>query len=158
MKIFLLALVFTALTMPVTQAAEAPRSFSFVVSSACDCASCNFDAGRVLSKFEGVKKVKLDEKERVLKIDFIEARQPLSALALAVARLDIGKGSTLMWPLPTGIEAAKAGDILSHLAGVASAKTNAKMQVAYLTFNGKTAVTISQLDDAFKAPLSNDNS
>lgn len=153
MKIFLLALtlaVFSPLSARVSRAAEAPRALAFAVPASCTCASCTFDVHRVLSRFEGVKKVKLSTKEGLLDVAFVEGKQPLSALALTLARLDMGEGSSLLWPVPNGVEVSAAANVLSRVDGIATSKADAKARVVHLTFSGKAALSVTQLDNALQ--------
>ena len=150
MKTVLLALMLTVFSLQVARADEAPRSLSFAVPAPCTCSSCAFDVRRELGKFEGVKKVTLAGKDHRLDIDFVEGKQPLSALALALARLELGKGSSLLSPVPNGVEVSKAVEALSGIVGVATAKADKKARVVHLTFDGKTAVTMTQIDDVLQ--------
>jgi hypothetical protein len=149
MKLFPIVLVL-ALFIQIAHATETPRVLSFDVPSSCNCASCTFDVHRVLSKFEGVEKVTLSGKDHRLNISFLEGKQPVSSLGLAVAKLDLGQGSSLLWPVPLEIEVPKAASSLGSIAGIAAAKADTKSRIVHLTFTGKTAVTLSQLDNNLK--------
>jgi hypothetical protein len=154
MPLLILLCVLTALSVPspaeTTAPETAPRTVSFRLSSACACAQCSFDAHRELKKFEGVKKTTLSVKDRRLDVVFKEAGQPLSALAIAVGKLDLGKGSTLLWPVPNGADPGQAADALSHISGIAAVRADAKARVVHLSFRADASVTVSQLDNALE--------
>lgn len=132
------------------RAAEPPRAISFRVNSACTCAECSFEANRKLPKLEGVTKTALSVKDRRLDVMFAEGSQPISELAGVVRRLDMGKDSTLLWPVPSGCDVARGAEALAKIPGVVSAKPDPRARAIALTFGGKPAVRIAQLDAALK--------
>jgi hypothetical protein len=150
MKIFLLGFVLLISSLHLTWAAEVSRPLAFDVPASCTCASCSFDTYRVLSKFEGVKKVTLSGKDHRLKVQFVEGKQPVSALALKLEHLELGKGSSLLWPVLDSIEISKATAALSRISGIAAATADAKDHTVHLTFAAQAAVTIPQLDNALQ--------
>lgn len=135
------------------ESAESARTISFRVNSACTCAECTFEACRKLPRFEGVTKTALSVKARRLDVTFFEDKQPVSALAAAVRKLDVGKDSALLWPVHTGEDAAREAEALSRVPGVSTAKPEPKAGVIAVTFSGKVVVHLAQLDAAVKGPV-----
>jgi copper chaperone CopZ len=131
-------------------AAAAPRTLSFRVSEACSCASCSFEAGRKLPQIEGVKKTALSVKDRRLDVVFDEVKRPVSDLAAAVSKLDMGKDSTLLWSVPKDADIAASAVALARVPGVRSAKADPNARTVALVFTGKSPVTLAQLDSAIK--------
>lgn len=129
---------------PATQA----RTVSFRVAEACSCAQCSFEAYHTLKKFEGVRKVTLDVGARRLDVMFDESKHSISDLAHALEKLDIGQGSTLLWPLAKGADAQQSSTRLAQVAGISSAKIDKKLNAVALTFAAKPSVTLAQLDAA----------
>ena len=131
-----------------TATPAAAREVDFRVGTACYCASCAFEGQRELKKFPGVQKVRLSTKERRLTVVFREGEKPVSALALALARLDLGKDSVLEWPAPN---AEQVAPLLAKVPGVAGAQPDAKKRRVLLTFAAQPAVTLAQLDAASRS-------
>ena len=146
----LMALVAVAIMCMARPAAASPRTVVFHLGAQCLCAQCGFDAVRILGKFDGVQKTTLFTKERHMDIVFDEAKQPLSALALAVSHLDLGDNSSLAWPIDQKADPTQAAKALEKIPGVHAAKANAKDHTVLLTFTSKAPVSASQLDSALK--------
>jgi copper chaperone CopZ len=148
---YMAVVVFAAVmagTAAIRPAGAAPRLFSFHVANACTCASCAFEAPRALNKIDGVKKTTLHIKEHRLDILFDDAKTPISTLSNAVAKLDMGKDSTLVWKVDG--DAARAAEALGRLPGVHTATADGKSHTVALTFAKGPAVTAAQVDTAVK--------
>lgn len=125
------------------------RTVSFHLGAQCLCAQCAFDAQRVLSKIDGVRKVTLSVKQRRLDVVLDEAKRPVSVLATALAKQELGKDSALIWSVGPG-NADQQAKALAQVPGVKAAKPDAKEHTALLTFSPKPDVTTAQLDAALK--------
>jgi len=71
----------------------------FQLRSSCDCASCGFALQDDLRKIRGVARVGLSARERILTVTFDEEQVPLSRVAAATAKSELGKQSALIGDL-----------------------------------------------------------
>ena len=151
-RLFFRASIWTLLLVVLPVWAEdakvTPRTLSFQIAVPCNCASCVFDVQRVIRKFEGVQSVKFNGRERRFEIAFTEAGKAISELTQAVEKSELGQGSTLCWPVPKGADAKKLAENLATVAGVKSARHDAKSGLLLLNFQEKPVVTLKQLDVA----------
>lgn len=131
-------------------AAADPRTVSFHLGAQCLCAQCGFDAQRALSKMGGVQKATLSVKQRRLDVTLDESRRPVSALAVALSKMELGKDSALLWSLDANADTAQAAKALGQTPGVKGARPDAKAHAVLLTFAPSPSVTMEQLDAALK--------
>jgi copper chaperone CopZ len=128
----------------------AERTVSFRVTSACNCAECAFSARRDIPRIQGVKEARLSVKDRRLDVTFDDSRKPVSTLAQAIGRTDLGKGCTLVWAVVPGADPQRLASALANVPGVASTKVDGKAKAVLVAFAPKPEVSLSQLDAAGK--------
>lgn len=98
----------------------------------------------------GVQKATLSVKQRRLDVTLDESRRPVSALAVALSKMELGKDSALLWSLDANADTAQAAKALGQTPGVKGARPDAKAHAVLLTFAPSPSVTMEQLDAALK--------